>query len=165
VDVHETRVKALYIHSERATDKNGQTPNPVRQVNSFTLVSIKGVKEDVRYFGRAASARQVSLIDEGTIHELERQFGPIPEELIKAQIVLSGSFHLPSAIGHTLKFASGAELILSLERVPCFQMEFIAPGVQQAMGGGRQGALARVITDGVIALNDGVVIEQRAVPA
>lgn len=121
-----------------------------------------GLRQDRRYFHPAdpgrERARQVSLIDEGTVWRHERVFGPIDRHAIKAQIILAGDLLLPDLLGAVLTIDDGAELTLSVPRRPCFAMDLIAPGLKQAMEGGQQGALAQVTRSGTIALGQRVLV-------
>jgi hypothetical protein len=123
-----------------------------------------GLKEDRRFFRRPPDdyerKRQVSVIDEGTIWRLEKQFGLIAREFIKAQVVLEGDVFLPGLIGSVLAFESGAALTVAIERIPCYAMDLIAPGMRDAMRNGQQGALARVTASGVISLGDAVQVDR-----
>jgi len=132
---------------------------------SVEAVEGRGLREDARYFRRPPEAherkRQVSLIDEGTIWRLERRFGAIPRAQIKAQIILEGEVFVPSIVGHRLQFGQGAELVVSMERQPCYAMDLIAPGLREAMESGRQGALAVVTRGGQIMVGSSVLVVGR----
>jgi len=154
-------VAALFVHGPRGTRPADQRPTPMVPMGSVEAVPACGLREDGRYFrGNPDNdrRRQVSLIDEGTIWDLEESFGPIPREFVKAQIVLSGRVDLPSIVGCVLSFEGGAELGLVLERVPCYAMDLIHDGLREAMRGGRQGALARVLSGGRIVVGAPVMI-------
>lgn len=127
---------------------------------SLELIEHRGIRQDTRFFRPAdpSRKRQVSLIDEGTIRRHEAVFGPINRAFIKSQVVLAGDVRLPDLLGAALVFESGAEIILSVHREPCFAMNLIAPGLQQAMKDGEQGALGRVTRSGLIAVGDRVTI-------
>jgi hypothetical protein len=149
-----TSVAALFIHGDRSSRPEDTAPTPMLAIQEVEAVEGCGLRQDRRYFtagdpGRER-VRQVSLIDEGTIRRHEAVFGPIPWNTIKAQIVLSGDMHLPNLIGATITFESGAALIITKMRDPCFAMDLIAPGMREAMQGGQQGALARVTASGII---------------
>ena len=152
--VIQTTVAALYIHGDRSSRPEDTAPTPMLAVPEVEAVEDCGLRQDRRYFtpgdpGRERK-RQVSLIDEGTIHRHEAVFGPIDRSFIKAQIVLGGDVPLDQMIGTTIIFESGAELTLSKFRDPCFAMDLIKPGLREAMEGGNQGALARVTASGII---------------
>lgn len=127
---------------------------------SLELVEHRGILQDARFFRPAdpTRKRQVSLIDEGTIGRHEALFGPINRAFIKSQVVLAGDVRLPDLLGAALVFESGAEIVLSVHREPCFAMNLIAPGLQQAMRDGEQGALGKVTRSGIIAVGDRVTI-------
>jgi len=159
----ETSVARLFIHGPKSTRPDDVAPTPMAAVGSVEAVEGMGLREDARYFRRTTDAhdrkRQVSLIDEATVWDLERSFGPIPPEFIKAQIVLSGEIHLPSLVGSRLRFEGGSELRISIPRIPCYAMDLIHSGLRLAMEGGRQGALARVTVSGPIVVGQTVSLE------
>jgi hypothetical protein len=138
-------------------------------VERVEAVEGMGLQEDSRYFRRVAEGtdrkRQVSLIDEATIERLERQFGPIPHDCVKAQIVLSGEVFLPDLIDHTLSFESGAAITIAKFRDPCYAMDLIQSGLREAMANGQQGGLGRVVASGEIALGQAVTIQAPIVAA
>lgn len=160
----ETKIAALYVHGPRSTRPEDSEPTPMISVGSVEAVEDMGLREDTRYFRRSPDAherkRQVSLIDEGTIWRLEQDFGPIPREFIKTQIILEGELFLPGLVGSVLRFDDGPELTVALQRVPCYAMDLIAPGVRAAMEAGQQGALARVTASGRIIVGSSVRISE-----
>lgn len=158
----ETTVAALYIHGDRSPDSDATGPVPMLAMPSIEAVQGRGIRQDRRYFrpvyeGRERK-RQVSLIDEGTIARHESRFGPIDRSYIKAQVILAGDIYLPDLIGLILRFEEGAELLISKDRDPCFQMDLIYPGLRAAMENGQQGALAMVTGTGSISVGQRVLI-------
>jgi hypothetical protein len=162
----DTKIAALYVHGPRSTRPEDTNPTAMIPIHSVEAVEGMGLREDTRYFRRPPDAherkRQVSLIDEGTIWRLEQRFGPISREFIKAQIILEGEIFLPGLVGSVLQLDGGAELTVALERVPCYAMDLIAPGVRAAMEAGQQGALARVTASGRIGVGSPVRITDAA---
>jgi hypothetical protein len=162
----ETRVVALFVHGDRSSRPEDTGPTPMVGWSEVEVVEGWGIRQDRRYFRPADPGgrrpRQVSLIDEGTIARLEAQHGSIERSFIKAQIILGGDLYLPSLVGARLEFEDGPELTISKEREPCFAMDFITPGMKQAMTGGEQGALAQVTRGGVIRIEQRVVVHQAA---
>lgn len=159
----ETTVARLFVHGTRSTRPEDTKPTAMLPMSMVEAVEGMGLREDARYYrqppGEKERKRQVSLIDEGTIRELEAAFGPIPFEFVKAQIVLAGDVDLTQLIGSVLRFESGAQLEIALERKPCYAMDLIHRGLREAMEGGRQGALGRVTVGSHIALGDAVTID------
>ncbi|HZU14602.1 MAG TPA: hypothetical protein VFB58_17325 [Chloroflexota bacterium] len=147
-----TRIAALYIHGDRSSRPEDAGPTPMLAMPRLDVVEGRGIRQDRRYFrtwqaGRERK-RQVSLIDEGTIRRHEAVFGSIERNLIKSQVILDGDIHLPDLSGVRLRCEGGAELEITVERRPCFAMDFIVPGLRDAMQNGEQGALARVVHGG-----------------
>lgn len=146
------QVVALFIHGDRPSRPEDDAPTPMLAMPEFDVIEGRGVRQDRRYCRPAdpgrVRKRQLSVIDEGTIRRHEERFGPIGLALVKAQIVLSGDLFLPDLVGHTLIFADGAHVEISVARVPCFAMDFIYPGLKDAMEQGSQGAMAMVIRGG-----------------
>jgi len=159
----ETTIAKLFVHGPRSTRPEDSAPTAMLAVANVEAVVGMGLREDVRYYRRAPDAkerkRQVSLIDEGTISRLEASFGQIPHEFVKAQIVLAGEVDLPRLVGSILRFESGVELEIAVERKPCYAMDLIHSGLREAMEGGRQGALGRVTIGGRLAVGDAVTVE------
>jgi hypothetical protein len=127
---------------------------------SLELVQHRGIRQDRRFFRPAdpSRKRQVSLIDEGTILRHEARFGPINRAFIKSQVILAGDVRLSDLIGATLMFESGAEILLAIDRDPCYAMDLIASGLREAMMDGEQGALGKVTRSGIISVGDRVTI-------
>lgn len=157
-----SRIANLYIHGDRSGRPEDDAPTPMLAMPRLDLVVGRGIRQDGRYFrtweaGRERK-RQVSLIDEGTIARHEAVFGRIERSLIKSQIILDGEILLSALAGTRLVFNGGAELEITVERKPCFQMDMIVPGLREAMQNGEQGALARVVTGGELWVGQGVEI-------
>lgn len=161
-----TRVTGLYIHGDRSSRPEDGRATPMLAMPRVDAVTDRGLRQDRRFFRRPDPGRerprQVSLIDEGTIWRHEKQFGPIDRALIKSQIILEGDVDLPGMLGAVLDFEDGPELVLSIQRDPCFAMDYIAQGLKAAMENGNQGALARVARDGSIWVGQAVTL--RSVP-
>lgn len=150
----DVRVAALYIHGDRPSRPEDDGPLPMLSMPELDLVEGCGARQDPRYFrppdpGRIRK-RQVSVIDEETIRRHEERFGPIPWNLVKSQVVLAGDCALPDLIGRVIQFDDGPAIEVSVARVPCFAMDFIHPGLKDAMESGRQGVLAMVVASGTL---------------
>ncbi|GAC1430590.1 MAG: hypothetical protein NVSMB65_04060 [Chloroflexota bacterium] len=165
-----TRVRALFLHGPTGFGDHDTAPIPMIAVQSVEAVAGRGLRGDTRFFGATRrdgreNLRQVSLIDEGTVARHEERFGPIPLEVVKAQIVLAGDLRLSDLIGGRLVFGEGDEaaiLELTIPRYPCRAMEAIAPGLEEAMKNGEQGALARVRRGGLIRVGQQAVLSRVA---
>jgi hypothetical protein len=156
----ETRIVGLYIHGDISTRPEDRAPTPMLAMPSLDLVEHRGIKQDRRFFRpiNPGRKRQVSLIDEGTIHRHEAVFGPINRSFIKSQIILAGDLRLPDLLGSVLVFQTGAEITLAIGREPCYAMDLIAPGLRAAMEDGEQGALGKITRSGIISLGDRVSV-------
>jgi hypothetical protein len=161
-----TSVVALYLHGLRATMEGDTAPTPMITVAQVTALAGNGLAGDTRYLratrrdGRE-NLRQVSLIDEGTLARHAARFGAFPWEYVKSQIVLAGDLRLPDQLGWRLVFGEGeaaAVLQLTIRRDPCGAMDLIVPGLREAMELGEQGALARVLQGGLIAVGQQVLL-------
>jgi hypothetical protein len=161
-----TTVVALFLHGPRASMPGDSEPTPmiaVQEVDAVAAVGLQGEPpRHVRHQpdGRE-SKRQVSLIDEGTLKRHHERFGQFPVEFVKSQVVLAGDVPLPALLGRALVFGTGddaAILELTIRRDPCEEMELIAPGLREAMKNGEQGALARVVRGGRIAIGQTVTV-------
>lgn len=161
-----TEVRALFLHGPHPTKQGDATPTPMTAVTRVEAVAGRGLRGDRRYLRAtrrdgSENLRQVSLIDEATLQRHVARFGPIPWELVKSQIVLAGDLRLPDLLDRTLVFGEGAAaavLQFTIPRRPCFAMDLIVPGLRAAMEDGEQGALARVVTGGLIAVGQPVAV-------
>lgn len=156
----ETRIAALYIHGDISTRPEDTQPTPMLAMPSLELVQHRGIRQDRRFFRptNPSRKRQVSLIDEGTIFRHEARFGPINRSFVKSQVILTGDIRLSDLVGASLLFESGAEIVLAIDRDPCYAMDLIAPGLREAMMDGEQGALGKVTRSGIISVGDRVTI-------
>ncbi|HWE61497.1 MAG TPA: hypothetical protein VHB98_07285 [Chloroflexota bacterium] len=162
-----TQVCALFLHGPSPTRQGDSKPTPMIAVSHVEAVAGKGLRGDRRYLHATRrdgkeNLRQVSLIDEATLRRHEAQFGPVPWELVKSQIVLAGAVPLCDLLGRSLVFGdgdAGAILQLTIERRPCFAMDLIASGLRAAMEHGAQGALARVVRGGLIAVGQTITFQ------
>lgn len=156
----ETRIVGLYVHGDISTRPEDAGPTPMLAMPSLELVEHRGIRQDRRFFrpSNPARKRQMSLIDEGTIARHEAAFGAINRAWIKSQVILEGDIRLPDFLGAVLTFESGAAIELAIAREPCYAMDLIARGLQEAMKDGEQGALGRVTRSGSIAVGGGVTI-------
>ena len=161
-----TTVRALYLHGPRASVEGDIAPTPMIAVAEVEAVDGKGLAGARRHLRATRrdgkeNPRQVSLIDEATLERHAARFGSFPWEFVKSQIVLEGAVDLPSLLGHRIVFGEGEDAVLlelTIRRDPCFAMDLIVPGLREAMKGGAQGALARVLRGGMIRMGQQVTI-------
>ncbi len=161
-----TVVSALFLHGPRGAQRDDTTPIAMVPAAHVEAVTATGLRGDTRFFHKTRrdgreNLRQVSLIDEGTLERLRERCGLVPTDMVKSQIVLAGSVRLTDLLGRTLTFGQGEEapvLQLTIKRDPCYIMDIITPGLQDAMKDGEQGALARVVRGGLIMVGQSVTI-------
>ena len=161
-EIVHTTIVALYVHGERSSRPEDTEPTPMLSIERAESVPERGIRQDRRFFRPAdpgrVRKRQVSLIDEGTIRRHEARFGPFDWRFVKSQIVLSGDVRLSEMIGAVIEFDGGPEMVIALEREPCYAMDLIAPGLKNAMEDGEQGVLAMVTRGGELYRGQSVTI-------
>ena len=148
-------VASLHLHPA----KGGE---PLRSAEVVHLVAGKGIEEDTRYFARASrstgqpSRRQLSVMERELISEHAAVLGlmSIAPGVVRSNIETSG-IDLQALVGRQVEI--GTALVHFYEpRLPCHQMDAIAPGLCELMKHGRQGVMAEVIRDGVVRVGDAV---------
>jgi len=153
---------------------------------TLTLVQDKGIKEDTRYFDRPTrkgtpSPRQVSIIDRGMIswHATQQQCAMFLPGTIRTNIetkMMTPNHDLseppacpyidllgqdPPVGGGLVQLGDGTDaavIQITVARTPCWEMDHISPGLQNAMKRDRQGALASVVESGIVREGDPVFI-------
>jgi hypothetical protein len=161
-----TTLEALYVHGTRPSMDGDTEPTPmiaVADVEAITGVGLRGAARHMRKLGPTGkeSKRQVSLIDEATVARHRARFGDFPMEWVKSQLILAGDIRLPDLLGREVLLGEGDDAVilqLTIMRDPCEAMDLIAPGLRAAMADGEQGALARVVRGGRIAIGQKVTI-------
>jgi len=126
--------------------KHGQ---PVRESGEVFAVEDKGFKNCAH--GRRGSSRQVLLMD---IETLE-MFG-VPPGRVKENITTRGIELGALPAGQRIR-AGEALLEVTKACTPCYQMDEIRPGLQEAIRG-RRGILCRVVRSGRIRRGDQIEI-------
>jgi MOSC domain-containing protein YiiM len=128
---------------------------PMRAVPEAFAEADKGFAQCAH--GRRGSKRQILLIEQETLDELNIAPGAVKENIVTRGIVLRGMRH-----GQRLR-VGGALLEVTLPCEPCKRMDDIRPGLQKLLRG-RRGMLCRVVEGGLIRTGD--TIEQlETVPA
>lgn len=121
----------------------------------------RGVEGDCRGPLRPNSRnrRQVSLMEAGDWAAATAQIGAdLPWWVRRANLLVEG-FDLPQAEGARLRIGDEVVLEITVECDPCFRMDQIAMGLQEALRPDwRGGACARVISGGRIAVGDQIRI-------
>lgn len=121
---------------------------PVREFSEVVAVEDKGFRDCLH--GRKGSSRQVLLMDAETLEEFGIDPGRIKENVTTRGIVLG-----ELAVGCRLRVGE-ALLEVTKSCTPCYQMDEIREGLQEAIRG-RRGILCRVIESGRIRRGDPIV--------
>ena len=125
---------------------------PMTIVDEAEAIANLGLKTDRHAI--ADSSRQVLLIEQEALDELQLRPGQVKENITTLNIDL-----------RNLRFKDrlhiGKEVILEITQScsPCSRMEELRPGLKQEIAG-RRGMLARVIQGGTIRLGDTIRILQ-----
>jgi len=131
------------LHLFRAAKKR----LPMESLSSATAVVDRGLSGCAH--ARAASKRQVLLVDRETLDAMNLQPGIIRENIITDGLNVNG---LP--IGQRLRVGA-ALLEVSGVCTPCDQLEKLRPGLRREIYG-RRGMLCRVIEGGEIRVGDSI---------
>ena len=118
---------------------------PMEPLNSAKAVADRGFSGCAH--ARAASKRQVLLVDRETLDAMDLQPGIIRENITTDGLNVNG---LP--LGQRLRVGA-ALLEVSAVCTPCDQLEKVRPGLRREFYG-RRGMLCRVIEDGEIHVGD-----------
>lgn len=146
------RVASIHLHP-------ATSHAPLQPIDSTEAVAGKGLRGDVRYFGRRRrngepSRRQVTLIEREIIHShvAALALATIPPGVARSNIETEG-IDLASLIGRQVRV--GDALLEFIEhREPCEQMDAIAPGLRARMTPPCQGVIAIVAQSGLIRVGD-----------
>lgn len=120
---------------------------PMESLHSATAVVDRGFSGCAH--ARAASKRQVLLVDRETLDAMDLQPGIVRENITTDGLNVNG---LP--IGQRLR-VGGALLEVSAVCTPCDQLEKVRPGLRREIYG-RRGMLCRVIEGGEIRRGDSI---------
>ena len=126
---------------------------PVREFSEVWAIENKGFQGCLH--GRRESSRQVLLMDIETLEEFGVVPGSVKENITTRGIALAGL-----AKGQYLR-AGEALLEVTKPCTPCYQMDEIRNGLQEAIRG-RRGILCRVVASGKICCGDQVGIVEQA---
>ena len=129
------------LHLFRAAKKR----LPMESLSSATAVVDRGLSGCAH--ARAASKRQVLLVDRETLDAMNLQPGIIRENITTDGLNVNGL-----SIGQRLRVGA-ALLEVSAVCTPCDQLEKVRPGLRREIYG-RRGMLCRVIEGGEIRVGD-----------
>jgi MOSC domain-containing protein YiiM len=157
------RVASLHLHP-------AEPGASLRTVDSFEVVTNKGIRGNDRYFGRVRrstgqpSRRQVSLIAREQIGEHAAALGlaTIPPGAVRANIETTG-IDLAALLNQEIALGE-AVLRVCEARTPCHRMDAICQGLRQLMENGCQGVLAEVLQSGQIHVGDEIRVLRTATP-
>ncbi len=125
----------------------------MKQVQSAEAIERVGLKGDLHAIRE--SSRQILLIEIETLNELALNIGDVKENITTEGLQL---MKLP--FGQKLKIGSEVVLDITKPCSPCSRMEEVRAGLLGEIAG-RRGMLARVVSGGIIARGDTVVILQK----
>lgn len=141
--------------------RRARTKAPMEVTASVLVTPERGIEGDHRGVIRpgAKGKRQVSLMEradwDAAMVELGRD---VPWWERRANLLVEG-LDLPQTPGHLLRIGD-VLLVVTGECDPCVRMEAVAPGLEAALTPDwRGGALARVLTGGMIAVGDRITVE------
>ena len=126
---------------------------PMREYNEVFAVENKGFKDCIH--ARGGTGRQVLLMDSETLEE----FGIAPGRA-KENITTRGLTLERLRLGQRLQIGE-ALLEVTNPCTPCYQMDEIRMGLQEALRG-RRGILCRVVESGGIRRGDRIVAQASA---
>lgn len=138
------RVSDLFIAVEHR--------KPMKAVDQVTAVADRGFEGCIH--GRHGSKRQVLLVDSETLAEFDLVPGIVRENLTTVGLNVADL-----KAGERLVIGS-AVLEVTIPCAPCFRMEEIRAGLQEALKD-RRGVLCRVIEGGRIWREDAIEIRQQ----
>src|SRR5882672_11194862 len=118
---------------------------PMESLSSAAVVTDRGFSGCAH--ARAASKRQVLLVDRETLEAMDLQPG-----VIRENITTDGLNVNSLEVGQLLRIGE-ARLEISAVCTPCDQMEAIRPGLRKELWG-RRGMLCRVLDGGTIRRGD-----------
>ena len=145
------RVASLHLHAGP-----GEPLVAVEAVFAEAGLGLRGSRKYGRKPDGTESKRQVSLIEREVLAQHARALGcVIPPGAARSNVETVGVDLVP-LVGRRLMIGE-AEIEVTLARTPCEAMDLVAPGLQEAMRGGRQGVLARVVRSGLIRVGDAIV--------
>jgi MOSC domain-containing protein YiiM len=118
---------------------------PMREVESVAAIADRGLEGCIH--GRPGSRRQVLLMDQETLEELEVNPGAVKENVTTQGLNLK-------ALAEGQRLRVGAALLeVTVPCHPCHLMEEIRPGLKEGLRG-RRGWLCRVVETGLVKQGD-----------
>ena len=143
--------------------RHDRSRGPMEVIPQVEVTCELGVHGDCRGVLRPGKRnwRQVSLLELDSWAEAMAQIGAdIPWQERRANLLVGG-LKLPRHTGAVIAIGATLRLETTGECDPCSRRDALAPGLKAAlMPFWRGGVLARVLSDGVIAVGDEVRIEQ-----
>lgn len=155
------RVASLHLHPPEAGTS-------LQSVESIEVIEAKGIRGELRYFGRKSrdngqpSLRQVTLIEREQMaeHAAALRLPSLPPGAVRANIETLG-INLIGLIGREIEIGE-AVLLLYAPRDPCAKMDAVCQGLRQLMLNNRQGVLAQVVRSGKLRVGDSIVVHALA---
>ena len=136
---------------------------PMEVLPQVEVTCLGGVTGDCRGALRPGKRnwRQVSLLEQDSWDEAMALLATtVPWQERRANLLVGG-LKLPRRTGAVIAIGASLRLETTGECDPCSRMDAVTPGLKAAlMPFWRGGVLARVLSDGVIAVGDEVRIEQ-----
>jgi MOSC domain-containing protein YiiM len=123
---------------------------PMRKLDTVDAIAGKGLRNDMHAIEE--SQRQILLIEEETLDQLQLSIGDVKENITTRNIDLM-SLHP----GQNLKIGNEAVLEITKPCAPCSRMDEIRPGLQKELAG-KRGMLARVVKNGTITASDIITV-------
>lgn len=145
------KVESLHLHSDLPGER-------MQEVFTMELIAGKGIAGNKRYFSRP-TRRQVTLIEREQLaeHAALLDWDKIGPGTVRSNIETTGVW-FREFIGRHIKIGATATLFLYEARKPCHKMDAIAKGLRHLMENGRQGALAQIVSSGVIQIGDVITL-------
>jgi len=137
------QIVALHIARVKGT--------PSDPVTEATAISAQGLEGDRSC--RADNPRQVLVMDQETLDNLELKPGQIKENITITGLDLS-----QAKAGEVFFIGDSVTMEIVGECKPCGKMDAIRPGLQERLGG-RRGMLATVINGGPLKVGDPIRLE------
>jgi MOSC domain-containing protein YiiM len=123
----------------------------MKAVDNAVAITDKGFEGCIH--GRSGSKRQILLVDDETLAEFNLEPG-----IMRENITIVGLNVADLKAGYRLTIG-GAVLEVTIPCEPCFRMDEIRMGLQEALGD-RRGVLCRVIEGGRISRGDAIEIQE-----
>lgn len=135
---------------------------PMEEIAQARITSELGVEGDCkgRFKPGGRNRRQVTLIERGDWQAVMAELGASHRWSARRANILVDGLDLPQTPGAVLRIGA-VRLMVMVECDPCQRMEAIEPGLQAALQPDwRGGVCCRVLSGGIIALDDPIEIEE-----